>query len=93
MQLTGQARTHWPQPMQSSNFMKSRIRLFGGSGHFTVGYCSVTGSVNMCRQVIRIPTSTVKKPSQRSCEPAAHRDTACSSCVRRRLHCTARTIT
>ena len=66
MQLTGQARTHCPQPMQSSYFMKRRIRLFGGSGHFTFGYCSVTELVNRCRQVILIPTSTVEKPSQTS---------------------------
>ena len=66
MQFTGQARAHCPQPMQSSYFMKRRMRLFGGSGHFTEGYCSVAGWVNMCRQVIFIPTSTVQKPSQTS---------------------------
>ena len=66
MQLTGQARAHWPQPMQSSYFMKRRMRLFGGSGHFSVGYCRVTLSVNMCRQVIFIPTSTVQNPCQTS---------------------------
>ena len=93
MQLTGQARTHWPQPMQSSYFMKSRIRLFGGSGHFTVGYCSVTGSVNMCRQVIRIPTSTVKKPSQTLLEPLPHRGTACELLRAAAAPCSARTIT
>ena len=87
--MTGQARTHWPQPMQSSYFMKRRMRLFGGSGHFSLGYCSVTGFVNRCRQVIRIPTSTVKKPSQTSCEPLPHRDTDLrgrrAPCARRRF--------
>jgi hypothetical protein len=59
MHCTGQARAHWPQPMQSSYFMKSRMRLLGGSCHFSSGYCKVTDGVNRCRQVIFIPTRTV----------------------------------
>jgi hypothetical protein len=59
MQATGQARTHCPQPMQSSYFMKRRMRVRGGSGHFSLGYCSVTDLVNRWRHVIRMPTSTV----------------------------------
>ena len=46
--------------------MKRRMRLLGGSCHFSSGYCSVTFCVNMWRQVIFMPTRTVQKPSQTS---------------------------
>src|SRR6185503_7275996 len=66
MHCTGQARAHWPQPMQSSYFMKRRMRLLGGSCHFSSGYCSVTFWVKRWRHVIFMPTRTVQKPSQTS---------------------------
>src|SRR6266498_617343 len=46
--------------------MKRRMRLLGGSCHFSSGYCSVTFWVKRWRQVIFMPTRTVQKPSQTS---------------------------
>src|SRR5881409_3512699 len=46
--------------------MKRRMRLLGGSCHFSSGYCSVTFCVKRWRQVIFMPTRTVQKPSQTS---------------------------
>jgi hypothetical protein len=66
MHCTGQARTHWPQPMQSSYFMKSFMRERLGSTHFSSGYCRQKLGVNRCRQVTRMPTNIVCSPCQMS---------------------------
>ena len=80
MQSTGQARSHCLQPMQSSIFTWSRIRVRSMSsslgmssgerqrspGSSSAVYCWVTAGWNRWRKVITIPAATVLTVSQMS---------------------------
>src|SRR5947209_4512396 len=64
MHCTGQARSHWIQPIQSSIFTNSCMREFGGSSQRSSGYCRVTAGTNSFFHVNRMPISGVFMLSQ-----------------------------
>src|SRR5262245_39845158 len=64
MHCTGQARSHWIHPMQSSMLTNSCMRELGGSSQRSSGYCRVTAGPNSFFHVNRMPISGVFTLSQ-----------------------------